>query len=675
MMFDSLFKPNIQKLKDKRDVPGLIKALQNNDPLIFQKAVEALGQIGDPRAVEPLSAALKMEGPYNQAPDYAAEALGKIGDPRAVDPLIAALNDDREHVRMSAASAIEKIGAPAVEPLITALKVGGKYPRLYAAEILGKFGGLRAVEPLIATLRDTDHYVRCDVIEALGKIGDPRAIEPLIATLKDAEESVRETAIEALRKIGQSAIEPLIATFTDETFINVKGNYKVYDALAQIGAPAVEPLSAALKDDKETVREGAAITLSLIKSGRTVEPLIAALKDKNFTVRVYAIKALGKNGDPRAVEPLSATLKDPEWHVRENAADALGEIGDARAVQPLIAALSEVESHIVLAAGNAVGNIGVPALESLIYVRKSFVDALDKLGWQPDQGTAGAAYQIARNNWERCVQIGAPAVEPLIAALKDRNSGVRKLACEALGKIGDARAVEPLIAASKDAIESVRNSAAEALKQIDKARTTEAPKEAGSTDTTKESIAQDLRSLGNQYPGLLPYLKVLADSIETGVDPKGGKTDYREIASVLGSVVVNIATQMRFNQAVPTLQKLAQAINQLAEKSGGSALGFAVQGQTFINQEKFDEAIDVLQKALEIDPDDEADARYNLGVAYLRKSLKDEISGANKLSLQQKNDLENNAEDCWKQTLLRNPQHNLAKSALEQLADFRRQAR
>ena len=39
--------------------------------------------------------------------------------------------------------------------------------------------------------------------------------------------------------------------------------------------------------------------------------------------------------------------------------------------------------------------------------------------------------------------IGEPAVETLIEALKDKNSGIRRAATIALGEIGDARAVEP----------------------------------------------------------------------------------------------------------------------------------------------------------------------------------------------------------------------------------------
>ena len=49
----------------------------------------------------------------------AAEALGQLGDKRAVEPLIAALQDDVENVRQAAAEALGQLGDErAVEPLI-----------------------------------------------------------------------------------------------------------------------------------------------------------------------------------------------------------------------------------------------------------------------------------------------------------------------------------------------------------------------------------------------------------------------------------------------------------------------------------------------------------------------------------------------------------------------------
>jgi len=119
-----LFKPNVERLAEKCDVKGLIKAL-----LYYRK-------------------------------DYLV-------------------------VRSKAAEALVKIGASAVNPLIATLKEENNYMQSTAAEVLGKIGDKRAVEPLIAAIKDKDSDLRREDVIALGKIGDKRAVEPLIAALKD----------------------------------------------------------------------------------------------------------------------------------------------------------------------------------------------------------------------------------------------------------------------------------------------------------------------------------------------------------------------------------------------------------------------------------------------------------------------------------------------------------
>jgi hypothetical protein len=70
--------PNIEKLKERRDVKGLIKALRHNDVFLRKDAALALGEIGDTRAVEPLIAALSDNKPDVRS--RAAQALGEMAD-------------------------------------------------------------------------------------------------------------------------------------------------------------------------------------------------------------------------------------------------------------------------------------------------------------------------------------------------------------------------------------------------------------------------------------------------------------------------------------------------------------------------------------------------------------------------------------------------------------------
>ena len=98
--------PNVEKMKAKRNVKGLIKALgYQKDYKVRRDAAEALGQIGDARAVEGLTVKLKDREEIWEVRVAAAEALGAIGDPTAVDSLIAVLTDKKgdEAIRGSTA--------------------------------------------------------------------------------------------------------------------------------------------------------------------------------------------------------------------------------------------------------------------------------------------------------------------------------------------------------------------------------------------------------------------------------------------------------------------------------------------------------------------------------------------------------------------------------------------
>jgi HEAT repeat protein len=85
-------------------------------------AAWALGELRDPRAVEPLIAALKV----GTLQAYAAEALGKIGDARAAGPLIEMVRAELDGPWFiedsDAGKALLRMGPPAVGPLMEALK-------------------------------------------------------------------------------------------------------------------------------------------------------------------------------------------------------------------------------------------------------------------------------------------------------------------------------------------------------------------------------------------------------------------------------------------------------------------------------------------------------------------------------------------------------------------------
>ena len=138
----------------------------------------------------------------------AAEALGELGNDRALKPLVEALKDSKSDLQVNAAEALGLIGsARAVEPLITALQHGNYRLTSKAAAALGLIGDARAVEPLITILMENSALKSIShraAVVALSQIGDPRAVEPLIDLLNDKNERMCLTAAEALVAIYQS---------------------------------------------------------------------------------------------------------------------------------------------------------------------------------------------------------------------------------------------------------------------------------------------------------------------------------------------------------------------------------------------------------------------------------------------------------------------------------------
>ncbi len=178
-----------------------------------------------------------------------------------------------------------------------------------------------------------------------------------------------------------------------------------------------------LADPDWVVRREAVITLGEMGDERCVEPLARALRDGDWQVREVAIEAMGQVGSP-AVETLLKLLRD--WEVRKYAIAALGKIRDERVLDPLMLQLRHDEFKD---------------------------DAIDAL-----------------------VALGAPSVEKLIPALRDKDENVRKCAVIALGRIKHSEAIDPLIQMLGDKDWFTRLTAAAALESIGDDRGREAIK-------------------------------------------------------------------------------------------------------------------------------------------------------------------------------------------------------
>ncbi len=118
---------------------------------------------------------------------------------------------------------------------------------------------------------------------------------------------------------------------------------------------------------------------------------------------------------------------------------------DTTDIEKHIIALKDKEKSVREAAAKNLINIGAPAIEPLINFLR------DNIVW----GKAADGIEVL-------VKIGAATVEQHIAILKDEFGYMRQTAALMLDRIGDNQAVEPLIAALEDEDPEVCMSAANA---------------------------------------------------------------------------------------------------------------------------------------------------------------------------------------------------------------------
>jgi HEAT repeat protein len=371
----ALLLPQRDKLKDADHEARYLfylSALHHRTTEVSLWAIDALGQLGDSRAIEPLISILNKN--YGAARSNAAKALGQIG-PAAVPHLLAILGDENVHMRSGAAEALAAIGEPATEPLIDALSSPDVSVRISAAKTLSNMEYRRAVEPLITALNEADVIVRYLAAGALGRLRDKRAVGPLIQSLNDVDWRVRDRAAKALGMVDDSrVVAPLVAQLGD---VDARVRQRTLLALENQKEAAVSPLIEALKDEDPQLRRGAAAALGSRGSNEAILPLKNALHDTDEEVRRNAAESLGRLEYLR-VDLLIGDLKDEDWEVRRQAAIALGELRDVESIQPLIKTLTDNDWRVRMAAAISLGYFGEQALNPLKFAIKSNDSIINK---------------------------------------------------------------------------------------------------------------------------------------------------------------------------------------------------------------------------------------------------------------------------------------------------------
>ena len=468
-------------------VPPMIDALKNAPDKIRVKVADALGQIGDRRAIVPLTEALNTD-PHKEVQAFAATGLGNMRARGENNSAVIALTNALSYDDTTATNAAEALGnigvstADAVEKLIIIAmdKQMRETLRSAALTALWRLKPEEAVQPmLLLTFSDeTSSVLRANAVKVLSRVQAPETVPVLLWVLSTRFDEISDFQRHMKRRYKTlDALRTQVNSFQIQwTADYPQTNYRTWGELKPIpslvrsevaralgiikGETVIEPLARALDDDgRATVRQSAAWGLGEVPGDPSIPPLVTALKkDKQGVVRQEAAIALGKITGQKVVAPLVDAMKSDKYETtRFQAAKALFEIqaGDKGLVDIVKKGLGNFDD------GHEVQSVQDQVIASLI-----------KDGNEATTQFALDALRSADDEWVRWALVhvlGAihkkPGVDAMLEELKHPSYVVRRRAAESLGGFKERRAVDPLIAILEngDEMKSIRAAAGVSL--------------------------------------------------------------------------------------------------------------------------------------------------------------------------------------------------------------------
>lgn len=258
----SLFKPNVDKLKKRQDISGLVKALEyEKNAKVRSQSAEALGQLGSASAKNALTKAL--------------------------------LNDPEEMVRSAAAFGLRRLGGPSTRKQINLLLKGLGWSQKDDELILEMlyFSNTKLLVEIV--YNESINYSIRGKAEDFLFLSNGQALN-VIAGNKNMSKQVRENAKELLNRYKA-------------TLFVKQGEF---ERAARMGAAAVIPFSRAIRScPGNEQRASLAEWMNRIDDPAAVKPLLMIL-DTAYDDEIEAVVRLfDKFGDVRVVEPLDKWVR------------------------------------------------------------------------------------------------------------------------------------------------------------------------------------------------------------------------------------------------------------------------------------------------------------------------------------------------------------------------------
>jgi HEAT repeat protein len=311
------------QMRSSEATPFLIKILSDPDQNVRQRAVQALGRVQDPKAIQAL---VEQVTQWTAAgPEISREVLKTsiIGHgEKAISMLLPLLLHPHDEVRILTAEILaESPSVKAVASLIKSLSDPHPEVRARAACALGRIRHPLGVKPLISMLLDPFWYVRLQSAQSLGEIGSPRAVFGLFNCLGDSHWRVRAAAARSLMEIGPIAIEAL-TTYLLYTRDRYAGQ-QIAEVLQRSGLLA-QWIQDLVATDSHTAERARNILGALARNFLLDSLVTAARRHSNRQIRLRLAEILSKIINLETSKVLrQISLYDSDLEVRTVAQDAL----------------------------------------------------------------------------------------------------------------------------------------------------------------------------------------------------------------------------------------------------------------------------------------------------------------------------------------------------------------
>jgi len=349
-------------LRQTRALDGWRRDLRRGRFRAKLNAIEALGEVGDERAIEELLEALGDDDP--DIARAASRAICARDADYACERLADALSSPNRRLAETAAAGLVHMGEDAVDYLVGQLGSLRPETRRLAAESLGSIGGEKLKDVLLPLLTtDPDPEVRAAVAASLARVdGHTATVEIQRLARSDPDWFVRARAYSLLAEMeAEGATQYLLdglAAFEPE-LIELSENGHNVEAFTEGSRRIRRAIVAGLRmlgfteDEIAAAQRGGAMGSLSAEQLEEATAAAALLGSRDAAQRAEGVRRLSEIGAV-AAEPLTAALRDPDPLVRAETARSLGRIGCRDSVGSLAECLRDPDPNVRLAASTAV---------------------------------------------------------------------------------------------------------------------------------------------------------------------------------------------------------------------------------------------------------------------------------------------------------------------------------